>query len=211
MATERQFGEALAEVLGLHADVQPAEYLLKTELCTIGRAQTCEIIVLQHLVSRLHAKIERRGPRFVLQDADSANGTYVNSRRLFEPHLLKNDDLIGLGSPAPMLRFLDPNATFQPTERLHYDQRAMIFLLGNQLLELPPMQFRLLHHLYTCAGRVCSRESCAQAIWGRDYDPGMDAGALDEAISKLRRQIRLIDSTADIIKNRRGLGYELEI
>src|SRR5262245_44609725 len=90
--------EEPAQLLGLHEDVQPMEYTLEAELTTIGRSRTCDIVVPQNLVSRLHAKIERVGPRYMLRDAGSANGTFVNGRRLYESHLLAHDDLIGLGS-----------------------------------------------------------------------------------------------------------------
>ena len=54
----------------------------------------------------------------------------------------------------------------------------MRFSLDQQPIELTAAQFRLLTHLYQNAGNLCTRESCAAAIWGRDYDPGMDAAAL---------------------------------
>lgn len=199
------------QLLALHDDVQPEEYILETEVTTIGRSKTCDIIVLRNLVSRLHAKIERNGPQYILRDAGSANGTFVNTRQIHEPHLLKNDDLIGFGDPTPLLRFLDPDPTFVPTRRLRYDERTMRFSLNQQPLELTPAQFRLLSHLYQHVGDVCTRESCAQAIWGRDYDPGMDAAALDEAISKLRGKLRLSDPAADLIKTRRGQGFTLDV
>lgn len=43
---------------------------------TIGRADQNDLVVRQPVVSRLHARIEYRGGRFVLTDL-SANGTYV--------------------------------------------------------------------------------------------------------------------------------------
>lgn len=192
-------------------EVQPADFVLESDICTIGRSPICQIIVQRQLVSRLHARIERAGPRYFLHDAGSANGTFVNGRKLAEPHLLGDRDTIGLGAPAPLLRFLDADPTFVPTSRLRYDERTMLFFLGAQPLELPPTQFRLLHHLYQHTGDICQRESCAQAIWGRDYDPGMDADALDRIVTNLRSQIRQIDPTADLIKTRRGVGYELTL
>jgi DNA-binding response OmpR family regulator len=203
--------EAPAQLLARHEGVQPAEYTLEAELTTIGRARTCDIVVLQNLVSRLHAKIERVGPRYVLRDAGSANGTFINSRRIHEPHLLEHDDLIGLGSPVGLLHFIDPDPTEIATASLRYDDRTMTFYLGRQPIDLPPTQFRLLLHLYQHTGNVCTRESCAQAIWGRDYDPGLDAAALDETLSKVRGKLRQIDPEVDIIKTRRGLGFELQL
>jgi DNA-binding response OmpR family regulator len=85
----------------------------------------------------------------------------------------------------------------------------MTFILNKKPLDLTPAQFRLLHYLYQHAGEVCTRETCAQAIWGRDYDPGLDADALDRAMSNLRGQLRQVDPDSDLIETRRGLGYLL--
>jgi DNA-binding response OmpR family regulator len=200
-----------AQLLALHEDVQPQTYSLESEICTIGRFHTCEIVILRNLVSRLHAKVERNGPRYMLYDAGSANGTFVNRRRIHEPYLLQDDDLIGVGAPAELLRFLDPDPTFTPLGQLRYVEHSMSFLMNQTPLHLSQAQFRLLTHLYQHAGNICTRESCAEAIWGREYNPGMDAAALDEAIRKLRAKLPEADPTADMIKNRRGFGYELEI
>jgi hypothetical protein len=51
-------------------------------------------------VSRMHAVIRRRGERIVLMDLDSANGTYVNGRRLGSRQEagLRDGDVIALGA-----------------------------------------------------------------------------------------------------------------
>jgi DNA-binding response OmpR family regulator len=116
-----------------------------------------------------------------------------------------------LGAASAILRFVDPDPTVIPVTRLRYDEHAMTFTLGNSPLELTPAQFRLLHHLSQFAGEVCTRESCAAALWGHDYDPGMDADALDRAFSTLRGQLRRVDAEADLIETRRGLGYVLHL
>jgi hypothetical protein len=192
--------------------ITPEEYLLGDTVCTIGRWPSCTIVVQGPLISRLHAKIEPQGPRYVLNDAGSVNGTFVNGQRISEPYLLASDDLIALGAPAPpLLRFIDPDPTRHAGGSLRFDERAMVFSLAGQPLDLTPSQFKLLLHLYRHRGEVCSRESCAQAIWGRDYVPGMDAGALDQAFNGLRRALRQADPQASLIQTRRGLGYELTL
>ena len=206
-------GDQFAEILIVEGNedlIQPHEFTLEADVCAIGRALTCQIVVQQHLVSRLHAKIERDGPRYVLHDAKSANGTFVNRQRIHEPHLLQNDDLIGLGAPKPLFRFLDPDPTSRAAAPLRYDDKKKIFYLGQQALDLTPAPFKLLSYLYQHAGEVCTREDCAEVLWGRDYNPGMDADALDDAISKLRIKFRQIDKKADeLMHTRRGIGYEL--
>jgi DNA-binding response OmpR family regulator len=169
----------------------------------------CQIIVFFNTVSRLHAKIERDGPRHMLNDTNSANGTFINGHRLREPHLLLDQDLIGLSAETALLRFEDPDSTVRLLLRLRYDRQAMLFFLNQKPMNLTQAQFRLLHHLYQHAGSVCTSESCAEAIWSRDYDPGLDATALDKIISDLRSQFCQIDPGANMIETRQGQGYVL--
>ena len=200
-----------ARLIALHDDVQQKEYILEHEVYTLGRSATCQIVVQRNLVSRLHAKIERDGPRYVLSDVGSANGTFVNSRQISGPRVLKDRDQIGLGAPESLLSFADPDPTFVPQTHLRYDDQALAFSMDGQPVELSPAQFRLLRHLYQHAGTVCTRESCAQALWGRDYDPTIDAEALDRAVSGLRGQLRKLAPDSDFMETRRGSGYVLRL
>lgn len=201
-----------AQLLALHDDVQPDEFNLTTEGCTIGRAALCDVVIYNRKeVSRLHARIEPDGPRFVIRDQNSANGTFVNGVRIRGPHVLQDRDAIGLGVPAPLLRFVDIDPTHVLSPRLTYEDKTMTFHLDEEPLSLTPQQFQLLSHLYQHAGQLCTRESCATAIWGRDYDPGLDAAALDRAVANLRRVLRQVKPDTELIQTRRGLGYVLDI
>ncbi|MFV9503082.1 MAG: FHA domain-containing protein [Oscillochloridaceae bacterium umkhey_bin13] len=199
----------IARLIALADDITPAELLLASETQTVGRAAGCDIIVPRQTVSRLHARIVREGPRHVLHDAGSANGTFVNGQPVNGPHLLSHRDTISLGAAGDVLRFLDPDPTMIPHSRLRFDERSQLFLLGAQPLELTPSQHRLLLKLYRHLGELVTREDCAEAIWGRDYDPGLDAEALDRAVSNLRAALRRAAPDAELIQTRRGLGYTL--
>ncbi|MBW7886213.1 MAG: FHA domain-containing protein [Caldilineaceae bacterium] len=206
-------------LIAVGPDVEPPEYVLDADRCELGRSPLRDIVVADRTVSRLHAVIERQDERYLLRDAGSANGTFVNGQRLTEPHLLQDRDTIGLGTPAARLRYVDPDPTFirphetEPhTHGLEYDEARLRFALDGVPLELPSTQFHLLLHLYRQAGQVCSRESCAQAVWGRSYDPALDAGALDKIVSKLRQRLAAARPGGnDLIQVRRGVGYWLEM
>jgi DNA-binding response OmpR family regulator len=199
----------IARIIALADETSPSEFLLSGHEHTIGRAAMCDIIVRRQTVSRLHARIVREGPRHVLHDAGSANGTFVNGLQLTGPHLLSDRDAIGLGAPADVLRFVDPDPTVVSAARLRLDERAQTFYLGTFALELTPGQHRLLTHLYRHLGELCPRETCAEAIWGRDYDPGLDAEALDRTVSNLRAVLRRAGQAGELIQTRRGMGYVL--
>ena len=203
----------LAKLVALQDKVQPQEYALQDDVCTIGRAAMCQITVEDEqskTVSRLHIRVKRKGPRYVLYDERSANGTFVNGTQIYEPHLLSDQDAIGLGSPVPLLRFEDADPTAVVRRRLSYDEQKARFFLNNRPLDLSPAQFRLLKHLYQNVGSVCRRESCYEAMRNEAYDPDRDSDALDRAVSRLRGRLRKIDPDAgEMIKLRRGTGYEL--
>lgn len=199
-----------ARVVAMVDEVQPRELELGEAARGLGRAATCDLVISRPTVSRLHATVAPEGPRYLLRDAGSANGTFVNGERITAAHLLADRDTIGLGSPEPILRFIDPDPTVVPVMRLRYDERAMRFILGESPLELTPNEFRLLRHVYTHAGALCSREACAAAIWGADYPPGYDADTLDRVVSTLRAKLRRAAPDVDLLRTRPGLGYLLE-
>lgn len=74
---------------------------------TIGRSPGNGLVLDDQQASRRHAEIRRLDAgRYVLQDAGSANGTWVNGRRLAAPGELRNGDVISIGNTR--LRFFGP-------------------------------------------------------------------------------------------------------
>ncbi len=64
----------------------------------LGREKARVSICLKHpQVSRIHAQITKRGSSFIASDLNSANGTFVNGKRLSEPVELKAGDHIDIG------------------------------------------------------------------------------------------------------------------
>lgn len=91
--------------------VAPAEFALFGEPCLLGRDQSCDVVINRKSVSRQHAQIEWHGRYYVISDAGSSNGTFVNSQQITDAHRLRNMDLIGFASIEPMLQFIDHDAT----------------------------------------------------------------------------------------------------
>jgi pSer/pThr/pTyr-binding forkhead associated (FHA) protein len=56
-------------------------------------------VTLEDGVSRRHCKIHRRGSRYLIEDVGSANGTFLNGRRLtpYLLHVLSDGDELQLG------------------------------------------------------------------------------------------------------------------
>jgi hypothetical protein len=114
------------KLFALYRDIRPLVYAIESDICTIGRSTACHIVVPLNTISRLHAKIERDGPHYMLYDTNSANGTFVNGHQIHEPHLLKDKDLIGLSAATALLRFEEepgPTTSFeQPDPTIPFDE-----------------------------------------------------------------------------------------
>jgi serine/threonine protein kinase len=63
----------------------------------VGRDRTCSIVLTHPAVSRRHARITVSGKEPLLEDLQSANGTYVNNTRV-ERVVLKPGDIVRFGA-----------------------------------------------------------------------------------------------------------------
>lgn len=68
-------------------------FLLENERTTTGRRPESDVFLDDVTVSRNHARIERRGDSFFVQDDGSLNGTYVNGERVEETKLASGDEI----------------------------------------------------------------------------------------------------------------------
>jgi DNA-binding response OmpR family regulator len=200
-------------LIALNDEIEPGSYAIERDVTVIGRArEMCHIVIPKAQVSRIHATIERKEVHCYLQDANSANGTYVNGHRVREPHLLRDQDTIGLGPWPALLRFDDPDVTEQVLPYLQYDNRAMRFSLNEQPLSLTPNEFRLFYHLYTHIGELCLHKGCAEAVWERDFDPVTDVDGLQKLVTKIRTKLAAIDPEArNMLVTRHGMGYQIDV
>jgi ABC transport system ATP-binding/permease protein len=86
-----------------------------TTVC-IGRGTDCDIVVDDPLLSRRHLRMEFHGG-WVLQDAGSRNGSWVDGRRLRRPYRLDGSAVLRLGDrrsgPAVTVE-VDPGGTVVP-------------------------------------------------------------------------------------------------
>jgi pSer/pThr/pTyr-binding forkhead associated (FHA) protein len=73
--------------------------LMEGATASIGRSEKNDIQIAERHVSRQHAVITFRDGVFMIADMGSANGTFVNDRRLIEPFPLTHGDVIRLYVP----------------------------------------------------------------------------------------------------------------
>jgi hypothetical protein len=74
------------------------ELILTKDETLIGRAETCDIGLFGDTrVEPTHARIVRQKDRFLIVDANTPGGTFVNDQRITQPTRLKSGDAIRLG------------------------------------------------------------------------------------------------------------------
>lgn len=80
--------------LALAAGAETMLVALDHEVTHIGRGFTADVRLEEQRVSRHHAILVQRGARVRLLDDRSANGTYVNGRRIVEAELRDGDVIL---------------------------------------------------------------------------------------------------------------------
>lgn len=87
-------------------------------------------------------------------------------------------------------------------------ERHEVYLRG-EVLSLPLKEFELLEVLMENAGRVLTRETLIDQVWGTHYVG--DTKTLDVHIKRLRARVEDDPSRPQRITTVRGLGYKLEV
>ena len=88
---------------------------------------------------------------------------------------------------------------------MQMDLEGRTVILGDIILNLTRLEFDLLYHLLSNAGRVLTRERLLEQAWG--YDFAGDTRAVDSAVKRLRAKLRTVSTNADAIEAVRGVGY----
>ncbi len=90
---------------------------------------------------------------------------------------------------------------------LELDRLSRRVTRGGVELELQPKEYALLEYLMQHAGRVVSKATLLDRIWGISFDP--QTNVVDVLVSRLRAKL---DKPFDqpMLRTRRGMGYVLE-
>jgi DNA-binding winged helix-turn-helix (wHTH) protein len=181
------------------ADDAQRRVALDRNVTTLGRADTCAVALHSATVSRLHASIALEHDRYLISDAGSANGTFVNGARIEGPRQLSSGDVIWLGGPENTLAFHDPEETVTMgvgAPPLLIDEGARVVQVYGAPAPLSPLEYNLLRYLAVNRGTACTREETFLAVWGQPYDPATCEDALNACVAKLRRNLRATAESA---------------
>jgi len=186
----------------------------------LGRDPSCDVVIPERQVSRYHARLMVSRNGVILEDLGSKNGTYYNGRKLEDPVVLQDSDMVQVALVQSFV-YLSSDATMpmesgevtaDQTSRLRLESRSRRVWIGQQEL-VPPLsvpQFRLLQALYEQQQRVVSRQELITTIWGENAATGVSEQALDALVRRLRDRLATVDPSHQYILTIRGHGLRLE-
>jgi two-component system response regulator RegX3 len=88
------------------------------------------------------------------------------------------------------------------------DPEQHVVTIRGDVTKLPLKEFELLYILMSNAGRVLTRETLIDRVWGSDYFG--DTKTLDVHVKRLRAKIEVEPSEPQLVVTIRGLGYKYE-
>jgi hypothetical protein len=75
---------------------------------SIGRLNTCDIVINDTSVSKMHAKIDHQHGQITITDLGSTNGTFVNGSKVFGTQVLNQYDIVKAGNAlVPWMNYVD--------------------------------------------------------------------------------------------------------
>ncbi len=92
-----------ASLVIIHGENLGKRYEIKGKELIIGRSTQVEIHINEENISRKHARVYKKNKIFILEDMNSTNGTFVNTKRV-EVRELNDGDLILVG--ATLFKFI---------------------------------------------------------------------------------------------------------
>jgi DNA-binding response OmpR family regulator len=222
--TEREVGKRPPAKLVVHVPgLERVDVPLRRSVLTLGRDARCDITLQSPYVSRVHARLDRRGDSHFIVDEGSRNGTQLDGREVTAPARLYPGARITVGN-VEIWYMLDVPGD-ESTDKWPPSAGAEVRRGGLQLtvdesthrvwieerkvdVSLSLLEFGFLHFLYSRRGAVCTREEIGAALWGEGkYDYAM----LYRLAQRVRDKIEADPSHPRYIISHRGIGYALAI
>lgn len=211
-----EFAREPALLVWQDGDLIKDQWVLNQRSMTIGRAADCQVRIDVRWVSRTHAYIRMEATHYVLEDAGSKNGVFVNGQRVADLHILEDGDRIQV-APGLELIFVDSEATaplpghVDRSLSLDREQRR-VTVCGQELI--PPLstaQYDFLELLAAEPGRVYSRPEIITGVWPGSRPEGVSDDAIDALVRRLRHRLAEVDPDHEYIVTVRGYGFKLDV
>lgn len=189
-------------------DAAGRRFSLRGSSVTLGRSQKSDVYLPDQRASRRHAELRWDGEFCTLHDLDSANGTYLNGRRISEPAVLRDGDQLTIASA--VLTFRDPDATLREDDRplMVFDSASGEIWVNREPITLSPKEHLLFERLYHSAGRPVSKQEIALAVWP-EYEAAVYDYQVESLVKRLREKLEPDPRNPLLIHTVRGRGYKL--
>ena len=174
----------------------------------LGRAPACAIHIPDPRASRRHAEVRWDGETGTLHDLGSANGTFLNGQRVVGSQPLQDGDEIGIAGA--VFTFRDPEATVRVGDlpALLVDKESGAVWMNRRPVSLSPKEQALFNLLYYSAGRVCSKQEIAEAVWP-EYRAEVFDYQIESLVKRLRERLEPDPRRPVLLLTVRGQGYRL--
>ena len=88
-------------------------------------------------------------------------------------------------------------------DNVFLDTNSARVTMGGNLVDLTALEYRTLEYLMQHPDKVVSKTELTEHIYNQNFD--LDSNVIEVLINRLRKKLK-----ADLIKTRRGLGYQLK-
>jgi pSer/pThr/pTyr-binding forkhead associated (FHA) protein len=99
---------------------------LSNGVTTVGRHDECQLRIGSSQVSRKHCQIFEKDGRLCVIDLGSANGTYVNGKKVDNQQILKPGDVLSLGKVKFRVEKLDGTGRPRPADTAVVEASAAV-------------------------------------------------------------------------------------
>jgi pSer/pThr/pTyr-binding forkhead associated (FHA) protein len=189
-------------------------HVLARGVTSIGRADDNQIVVPNNHASRRHAQIRWDGDHYMLEDLGSKNGTFLNGRRMTEPHPLQHGDLITVPGLTFSFDANDETITVAPGMVGGVGIQVNIgtgeVWAGGQRVQLSAKEFLAISLLYERRGALVTKQELAVHVWPEQQGAVADY-SIEKLVSRLRRKLEADPEHPQHLLTMRGVGYRLVV
>jgi pSer/pThr/pTyr-binding forkhead associated (FHA) protein len=189
-------------------DAAERRFLLSDKPTILGRSESSTVHIADQRASRRHAQITWDGEMSILTDLDSANGTFLNGRRISAAETLRDGDEISVASA--VFIFHDPESTLRAGKLplLVVDSKSAEIWVNRKSVSLSPKEQSLFNILYQNAGSPISKQQIAEAVWPECAAQVYDY-QIESLVKRLREKLEPDPAQPVLILTMHGHGYKL--
>jgi pSer/pThr/pTyr-binding forkhead associated (FHA) protein len=198
--------------------MQGRRWPITAEGVTVGRDETCTIVISDRQISRLHFRVFRKDQLTFIEDLKSKNGTWVNGNPIQREHELQDGDLIQIAFSLQMIYLasestmpLQFDGSLPQKGRIRLDSASHSVFLADREVQ-PPLsvhQYRFMELLFLRGGGMVTRNDIIEHVWPGEDTTGITDQAIDALVRRLRERLKEVDAEHEYILTIRGHGFRL--